>query len=812
MFIILLQLVNKLLIKKTSITLFLITLFSTPLKAQNIDSLYTNYFQDTRELPYLHLNKTTFIKGEEIWFQAYVTEQNSNTLHKTTSNLYVSIFDENGKQKEQHLIHIKNGIGHGNILIDSTFTKNAYYLKASTNWMKNFNEDHSFIQKITVLSDRERDNKISINEKKFYEFKIFPEGGHLISNTINNIGILIKDVNNRGVKISKGKIKNRSGTVIGQFNTNHLGLGSVSFFTKENEIYTFEATLTNGTVIHKKTNSPELIGITLNTNVIDDYFILNILTNDVSLTKLKNKKYRILTHNTRSFKNIYFNFNNTDKTYTLILKKNELPKGINIVTIFNENNIPVIERLIFNDFEEFQNQLNISNSKIKSDSITTILTNNSSEKLFLSASFLPTETKAYKPTNTIKSQIALKPYVKGHIENPQYYFNNNYKDLDLLLLTQGWSKYNWDDIFNNATDSYFDFETGIDITATFNKKIKSNQSVLIFSKANKLIREISNDQNPLVLKNTFIKKNSTVDFGLKINDNIYKITPYLQYSNSYLKDTFNKNYLITNKDIELETSDFGDLSKDITILDEVILSGNKRKLDNKPYGGVTMLRNIKMKDLMNPTGETIIQFLTFKGYQYDGDGFSPKGIDTKRDEQNSSSESEGIELDSEGLEPDSEELGSVSNVDDDKFNRPLVRVYLNDKEVTFNIWVIENINTNMVKEIFYGKVPGRFAQVIHIYTFSPHEYYSKKTRLTKLKLPVGFTTEKEYYSPLYPSFSNSTFREFGAIYWQPNITIEANSSLNITVPIYYQKELKIFVEGTSEIGTLISKTQLINID
>lgn len=100
--------------KKTTL-LFLLLFFVISSHAQkiNLTSNYEEYFKNTREIPYLHLNKTSFLKGEEIWFQSYVIEQNSKKLHPTTSNLYVAIFDKNGNLKEQKLIHIKEGIGAG---------------------------------------------------------------------------------------------------------------------------------------------------------------------------------------------------------------------------------------------------------------------------------------------------------------------------------------------------------------------------------------------------------------------------------------------------------------------------------------------------------------------------------------------------------------------------------------------------------------------------------------------------------------------------------------------------------------------------
>ena len=194
---------------KEKLLIILVLSSSFIFSQSKIDSNYVNYFKNTREVPFLHLNKTSFLLGEEIWFNAYVQEQNSRKLHTTTSNLYVSIFNNNGTLKDQQLIHIKNGLGHGSILLDSTYTEQYYHIKASTRWMKNFNEDNAFYQKIKIISKNDKKYSVVQNEKDAFEYKLFPEGGHLIANAINSIGILIKDKNNKGLKIEKGIIRDQ---------------------------------------------------------------------------------------------------------------------------------------------------------------------------------------------------------------------------------------------------------------------------------------------------------------------------------------------------------------------------------------------------------------------------------------------------------------------------------------------------------------------------------------------------------------------------------------------------------------------------
>ncbi|WGD34744.1 hypothetical protein [Olleya sp. YS] len=752
--------------KKILFFCLITALFSVQSFTQNIDSLYTNYFQDTREITYLHLNKTTFLKGEELWFQAYVIEQNTNQLHPTTSNLYVSIFDDLGLQKEQHLIHIKNGIGYANIPVDSTFIKKDYYIKASTQWMRNFNEDHAFTQKISILSDKKSSDNTSLSIDKFYEFKLFPEGGHILANTINNIGILIKDSNNKGVKISNGKIKDETGTLIGIFSTNILGFADANIPIKNNEIYSFEATLPDGTILIEKTTLPEKTGITLNTKILDDGFVLNILTNNKSLKQLNGKKYRMLVHNTRNFKNIFFDFNDTNKTYALILQKKELPYGVNIVTVFDDNNVPIIERLIFNDFEDFSNQIQISsNYKLKNDSIEAVFTNNTKEKIFLSASFLPSETKAYKPDNSIKSQIIFKPYIKGFIENPEYYFKNNYKDLDLLLLTQGWSKYNWDNIFNKAPKNKFNFEIGIDVKIHLNTPLEKKQSILVYSPTNNIVDEILPKNNPHIIENSFLKKYSEFEFSLMKNDNPLKVTPIISYSNSKISDYLNSEYLnIKNKEFETQKHtvyNIDDFFNETEMLDEVTIVG-KTKFDNEAKGLTKAFRKLDHEDMIY-TGRSLFDFVRPIYLKYYYSKYSLKAI------------------------------------------------YLNDKVVR-NARDLYHVPMEQVREVRMGTVMFGIGREMHVYTYSNKEFFNLKKNTLKIKAPVGFITEKQYYSPRYPSYDNTTFKEYGAVFWKPNLIIEANSSVNLNVPTYFQKEIKVFIEGVSESGDLISKTQLLSIN
>ena len=46
---------------------------------------------------HLQLNKTAFLKGEHIWFKAYVQNQNQHLPSLATKNLHVGIFSKDGR-------------------------------------------------------------------------------------------------------------------------------------------------------------------------------------------------------------------------------------------------------------------------------------------------------------------------------------------------------------------------------------------------------------------------------------------------------------------------------------------------------------------------------------------------------------------------------------------------------------------------------------------------------------------------------------------------------------------------------------------
>ena len=109
---------------------------SNGLLSQNnstIKESYESYFELPRESVFLHLNKSTYIVGEELWFSAYAYDRKNGVPFTQTTNLQVSLYNAQGVPLEDQLVMMVNGYAKGNNNIASTYQSGDYFIKASTN-------------------------------------------------------------------------------------------------------------------------------------------------------------------------------------------------------------------------------------------------------------------------------------------------------------------------------------------------------------------------------------------------------------------------------------------------------------------------------------------------------------------------------------------------------------------------------------------------------------------------------------------------------------------------------------------------------
>ena len=772
-------------LKHLPLSFFLLfSIISFSQRNQKIENDYADYFNLSREIPYLHLNKTNFVEGEEVWFKAYVLDQKTQKLHQQTTNLYCNIYNEKGEFKQSKLLYVKNGVVSGNIKIDSTFTENTYIIKASTNWMRNFKEDQSFIQKIHIVTNKKADKEL-VNSDSNYDLQLLPEGGYLVESTNAVVGIIIKNLKDKGAQIKSGVLIDDKNKVIKQIRTNQFGLGKFSFFHKPNTNYKVKITTLDDEEIIKDIIPAKENGVTLsvenpNTTIVK----LHLETNSKTLRQNIGKKYYIYIHNTNSISKNSFTFKKKTNTYNFFLSTKKIPKGTNIVTILDENQKPILERVFFNYDKILFSKTNTKALTRSRDSISIQLQKSNDKIQYLSATFLPEDTKSYVLENTMFTKFFLKPFIKGNIEQSSYYFKNTNRkklaDLDLLLLNQGWSKYDWSNIFNDTPKVKFNFEKGITVTGIVKSKVKKSSNVVLFSPQNNLIINTPIVDNSFSFNNVFLSDSSSVSFSIQGKKRLQKPKINTVFYPKLDKSDIN---ISTNNFIKSKT----DLNFDKFITDGILL--DEIEIEKKPKPNrktkITKLfansRSFKKTDKSYLKDRNILSFLTTKGFVIQGT-FPFEFISNNR-----------------GISNFRGNAGARTEVTLD--NMPIVTQDNN------NLNLISYMTLDDFEEIIISKNDG--GQIFLFSDFNKNR--TSRNLFEKANKFIGFTKGKKYYKPNYYSTSNDIFKNYGAIFWKPNIVLKENNS-SFNIPHLKQDKIRVFIEGISSDGSIIFEEKTITVN
>ncbi|HVF97031.1 MAG TPA: hypothetical protein VM871_06910, partial [Flavisolibacter sp.] len=145
----------------------------------------------------------------------------------------------------------------------------------------------------------------------------------------------------------------------------------------------------------------------------------------------------------------------TKPSATGILPVTDLPTGILQITIFDADNKPVAERITFvnkHDYE-FDGDVFIGQKAVSRRGLNGLeVTVSDTLPANLSLSITDADLAQANPMeDNIVSRMLLTGDLRGKITDPYYYFFSNSDSaalhLDLVMLTHGWRRYNWDAVW-----------------------------------------------------------------------------------------------------------------------------------------------------------------------------------------------------------------------------------------------------------------------------------------------------------------------------------------------------------------------------
>lgn len=794
----------------------------------DVQEKLSSYFELPREQVYLHLNKTTYVSGEAVWLKAYVWDLASKMPSFETTNLEVSLYESDGKFVKSKLFFGDKGYASGNFEIDSLLVPGEYYIRGTTNWLRNFKESHEYVQRIQILGNDTYVADAKQRADLSYDLQFMPEGGHFLAGVDNTVGVKLLDSNGKGVPFQNARILDSKGNLITTFDSNALGLAKFSAVVEGDKTYRAKIILNDGEVLERQLPLVETEGIALKVvNTPGDYFYLQLNTNKNTYPQISNRPFQIIYHQDGNSSLGELSFTNYKLSLTTRIRKEDLYNGINTITILDFNGKPVLERLLFNNSEDMLENISIEKptaEKLKDSVMFRFQLNTKKDTKIespyhLSVSVLPENTISYHPKDNMLFSFLLKPYIKGYIDNPSYYFTDitlkKRDDLDLLLLTQGWSRYEWDNILYAPPKPEYAFEQGISLSTTIQKEAyfkdtKNDKGEVQFyihpiGEQEQIVTAIGED-NKVQISNLYLTE------GEQLKTSV--LTPsgkMITYGNKLdISPKIEKNVLITpttlspvntEDDVTQITQGYlaGFIDEKSIFLDEVVVKQRVDKEESNNNQLASFLSNDRRKPFKITAEEVdlfpnVLDIIRMKGFHVEyenpmmpikvvqrfGSTFDPTATPTEKKEFR--------------LSP----------------------ILILDGVVILDFELLRNLRTYDIEDIYVNprdmsqgaRGAGGLIRINRRRTPIDYSILSRvPTDIKFIETPIdfGFQTPKKFYNPIYNSYNSTAYDSYGTVHWEPNIITDIEGSFVLKTPLTPNKSYTFFIEGMSESGGLISK-------
>lgn len=667
--------------------------------------------------------------------------------------------------------------------------------------------------------------------KTAYDVSFWPEGGHFPADTEDaRIGFKALSADGLGEMV-EGRIVDSSGNIRGTFKSNALGMGAFSLKAQAGEqLY---AECKNQTGNEKRFELPLAQQGVYSLGVKRIGGIVTFYITSASDLAVPDSLYLLIQLRGAL---LYCGAWNSNNKY-LQLKSSDLPSGVLQALLVDKNRNPISSRLLFNlnkadgieteldtDHPVYQIRGKIS-SIIRLKENTEILPEANLAISVTSDKDVRTDT-----LNTILSSMLLTSELKGHIENPGFYFSGSHleypEDLDYLMLTQGWSRYNIRSILKDSMElPKGQLEVGPEISGTVGggggirgRKSGYQVSATTFLPAAFEMTE-TDEQGRFRLttmempENTRFVIQALTEEGkgsrtleLRVDSASYPpISRNLVWRYNYSREL--ENYMSNANEQYRKT--YGER---MIFLDEVVVKARKLGKSNLSVGDARVIPLDKIEKINARTLATLLTSIpSVYKYPLIIDGIPVESFTSVEEDK-----LEGTYKVGSGLTKPKKEIEDKPFWARDEFIVNMPKEYIEELEVVepftkgaFNIQAKlgsgENTFDNYIK-----------TGALLITTKARNGGYPTRDDLNKKTvIPLGYQIVKEFYSPRYETAEDNKKVPFDlrtTIYWNPSIkTNNGEASFDFysaDTPTGYT----ITVEGISSTGKLIRATKKIQIE
>lgn len=816
-----------------SIAVFFLLLFaSLKINAQadvfkrNLDKWRDDYPQ---EKVYLQTDKSYYVAGEDMWMKAWCTTIDGPTY--LSRIIYIDIVDQKGMVVQKKMYQLDSlGSSAVNFSIPGNVLSGNYSVNAYTLWMLNF-PDFIFKKNIFIYgSDYKADATVANKLGSKLHLTFFPEGGDIISGVENRIAFKVMDSYGYPISI-KGQIETDEGIKIIDIATEHDGMGVFEFQPTAGKKY--RAAIISGGNSKLTFQLPAIKeeGINLKINNTNPNRLFILLRRGEKNKEAFNELKVVTQLNYQVINTTLLNIDE-DQSAASISKKG-LPPGIFQITVFDKNDLPIAERIAFNENYSFtqpdikselknlnakgKNRISFNFDSIANSSISCLVTDYDASSIH---------------EDNIASSLLFAGELKGVILNEGYYLKDKdpltLRHLDLLLMTQGWRRFNWKKINSQEPIALtYPVESSISFRGTMHKSdrneiikdgkisfiIRGSDSTSILAEAN------VTDKGEFLLSDINYKKDAEVAYmgtNNKKENLIVDVKLFPNYIDSLKKSGFKPTLNLDTTDLAdgrsklLMSLQAGLLESDSVAkyktLDNVTLKARKvSKVDslNNEYttGVFQMGKSIDPQEFKNAFSIWQMIQQSVPGITIEGNPFDPTVSFNRFSGLAIAQPLTGEESSDPLSSPDVLEEGGIA-------------YFINEVNVSKDV-----INSLSVSDIALIKVLKNEAAALGVtqgaiafYTKSGKDFSARAYDKTYTKeRRDGYAIVKEFYSPDYSLPEKKLEKDNRyTLYWNGNITPAKDGKYRFE---FYNndtsKKIKLLIQGISSDGELIYKQIII---
>jgi hypothetical protein len=665
---------------------------------------------------------------------------------------------------------------------------------------------------------------VALNEDRL-DLQFFPESGELVNGLHSKVGFKAVDYNGKG-RLVDGEIINEKEEIITSFKSNELGMGSFILTNVDNTAYSARLKSQSDGKISSIFPLPE---VAHQGNVLSVIKNRNEILFTASSNYLGNNSIYIRA-SCRGL--VYYDIKGKlqEGILNFSLPTDSLPEGVIAFTMMDNLRKPVAERLFFNEKPESRVNISISTEKDtyfqrELTRINIKTTNNNGKPINADLSLLVLNREQMGQIQSIRENILsyflLSSDLKGDIENPGFYFNgnnNNYNDLDALLLTQGWRKY----LYIKPVDKIsFQPETKLSVSGSvggilFQKKKSAELTLMTFGHHKTVQTQITD---------------SLGRFNFNVNDEFGQNLNILIQSSSKTGKKKNYTILLDKKESPAVTFDhIISIGKVDSVVHKLIEKNIERKKADETYklSGSILLGEVKVEaykmtpnrkkvmiELGKPTkvisGEEIqkkeekwsfglysviqgkypeIIIRRYEGYYYAGYNMPGYLYAKVRESVPTFVVVDGITV----------------NYRDYDLIQSIPPSEVSSFEIIKNAKNITHLYSEYCPECNVMGAPN-LGDVIAIYTYGGNGIYGaiKPVGLMKAAVPV-FSAPREFYAPKYENLQPIDWYKpdlRALIHWEPKVTVDSLGKASAT---FYNADIpgkmEVVVEAISEDGKI----------